>query len=282
MATTVTSTNSVPIVVERAMYWPGGFFDYYEGHVSAGSTATARRWVVTGGEHDGRYHSQTFVLIANTSVSFDAGRPDAPSRRPARPVRRLRPSSCRETAGRRCRSLRPPGWSTFGVEVFGALSNSPNSWSKRPSIGPSAVSHGAPARTPSPLRWPGPDAGWRRRFRTPPRPRAAGPTSSFAFPRSPAPPGAAAPADGADWLDTRPDCQPGSLATEGDHDRPVPTHGRIGHAAPRRLLADLGGRAPSRRPRRHLGDDRVLWMVGWPVLFVGFSVRDLVDRGRPH
>jgi hypothetical protein len=24
-----------------------------------------------------------------------------------------------------------------------------------------------------------------------------------------------------------------------------------------------------------------LWMVGWPVLFVGFSVRDLVDR-RPH
>jgi hypothetical protein len=26
----------------------------------------------------------------------------------------------------------------------------------------------------------------------------------------------------------------------------------------------------------------VLWMVGWPVLFVGFSVRDLVDGGRPH
>jgi hypothetical protein len=24
-----------------------------------------------------------------------------------------------------------------------------------------------------------------------------------------------------------------------------------------------------------------LWMVGWPVLFVGFSVRDLIDR-RPH
>jgi len=25
-----------------------------------------------------------------------------------------------------------------------------------------------------------------------------------------------------------------------------------------------------------------LWMVGWPVLFVGFTVRDLVDRSRPH
>ena len=24
-----------------------------------------------------------------------------------------------------------------------------------------------------------------------------------------------------------------------------------------------------------------MWMVGWPVLFVGFSVRDLVD-GRSH
>jgi hypothetical protein len=25
-----------------------------------------------------------------------------------------------------------------------------------------------------------------------------------------------------------------------------------------------------------------LWLVGWPVLFVGFSVRDLVDRSQPH
>ena len=24
------------------------------------------------------------------------------------------------------------------------------------------------------------------------------------------------------------------------------------------------------------------WLVGWPVLFVGFTVRDLVDRSRPH
>ena len=39
VATTLTSTNAVPIVAERAMYWPGGFFDYYEGH----SSAAARR-----------------------------------------------------------------------------------------------------------------------------------------------------------------------------------------------------------------------------------------------
>jgi hypothetical protein len=62
VATTVTSTNGVPIVVERAMYWPGGFFDYYEGHSSAGSTVTAPRWAFMFDSHaDDRY-----VLIANT------------------------------------------------------------------------------------------------------------------------------------------------------------------------------------------------------------------------
>ena len=67
VATTITSTNSVPVVVERAMYWPGGFFDYYEGHTSAGSTTTAARWVVAGGQSGGAANAQTFVLVANTS-----------------------------------------------------------------------------------------------------------------------------------------------------------------------------------------------------------------------
>jgi hypothetical protein len=67
VATTLTSTNAVPIVAERAMYWPGGFFDYYEGHSSAGSTTTALEWVVGGGENGGSNATQTFVLIANTA-----------------------------------------------------------------------------------------------------------------------------------------------------------------------------------------------------------------------
>jgi hypothetical protein len=66
VATTLTSTNAVPIVAERAMYWPGGFFDYYEGHSSAGSTTTALQWVVAGAESGGPRAAQTFVLIANT------------------------------------------------------------------------------------------------------------------------------------------------------------------------------------------------------------------------
>ena len=64
VATTVTSTNNVPIVVERAMYWPGNFFDYYEGHTSVGTTGTAQRWVIASG--DGDPATQTFVLLANT------------------------------------------------------------------------------------------------------------------------------------------------------------------------------------------------------------------------
>jgi hypothetical protein len=67
VATTITATNNVPIVVERAMYWPGGFFEYYEGHTSAGSTTTAGRWVVAGGVSGGPTDAQTFVLVANTS-----------------------------------------------------------------------------------------------------------------------------------------------------------------------------------------------------------------------
>jgi hypothetical protein len=64
VATTVTSTNNVPIVVERAMYWPGTFFDYHEGHTSAGTTRTARRWAIAHG--DGDPDTYTYVLLANT------------------------------------------------------------------------------------------------------------------------------------------------------------------------------------------------------------------------
>ena len=60
-------TSSVPIVAERAMYWPGGFFDYYEGHDSAGATQTGSHWVLAEGEEAGPNQAHTFVLIANTA-----------------------------------------------------------------------------------------------------------------------------------------------------------------------------------------------------------------------
>jgi hypothetical protein len=60
-------TSSVPIVAERAMYWAGGFFDYYEGHVSAGATQTGSHWILAEGEESGPNQAHTFVLIANTA-----------------------------------------------------------------------------------------------------------------------------------------------------------------------------------------------------------------------
>ncbi len=60
-------SSSVPVVAERAMYWAGGFFDYYEGHVSTGVTQHGSRWILAEGEQNGRLGAQTFVLIANVS-----------------------------------------------------------------------------------------------------------------------------------------------------------------------------------------------------------------------
>ena len=74
VSTDIASTNGVPVVVERAMYWPGGFFDYYEGHAAAGVTAPARRWAIAHGEDGGPRLAQTYVLIANMSATAGQAR----------------------------------------------------------------------------------------------------------------------------------------------------------------------------------------------------------------
>ena len=54
------------------MYVAGGFFDYYEGHVSAGATQTGTHWVLAEGEITATasvpFHADSFVLIANTGI----------------------------------------------------------------------------------------------------------------------------------------------------------------------------------------------------------------------
>jgi WD40-like Beta Propeller Repeat len=64
-------TSAVPIVAERTMYWAGGFFDYYEGHVSSGATATGSHWLLAEGEiasPAAPFQAETFALIANTGA----------------------------------------------------------------------------------------------------------------------------------------------------------------------------------------------------------------------
>jgi hypothetical protein len=67
VSTTVTSTNGVPIIVERAMWWPNAYEQWYEAHNSAGATQTGTLWAVAAAEVNGPYADATYLLIANTS-----------------------------------------------------------------------------------------------------------------------------------------------------------------------------------------------------------------------
>lgn len=70
VSTLVESTNSVPLIVERAMWWPGDFNTWHEAHNSAGATETGTRWALAEGEVGGARGHETYILIANTSA-FD-------------------------------------------------------------------------------------------------------------------------------------------------------------------------------------------------------------------
>jgi hypothetical protein len=70
VSTMVTSTNSVPVLVERSMWWPGPATTWVEAHNSAGVTATGTIWALAEGEQGGSREIDTYILIANTSA-FD-------------------------------------------------------------------------------------------------------------------------------------------------------------------------------------------------------------------
>jgi len=67
VATRADSINGVPIVVERAMWWPSGQV-WQEAHNSAGSTTTGVKWGLAEGETGAPpVNTRTYILIANTS-----------------------------------------------------------------------------------------------------------------------------------------------------------------------------------------------------------------------
>jgi len=66
----IRSTNGVPIVVERTMWWPGPETTpdfWYEAHNAFGTTAPAPAWLVAGGVVGGADAAETYVLVANPS-----------------------------------------------------------------------------------------------------------------------------------------------------------------------------------------------------------------------
>ena len=56
----------VPIIAERAMWWPGTPGPWYEAHNSPGSTTVGTRWALADGEASAM--CDTYVLVANTSA----------------------------------------------------------------------------------------------------------------------------------------------------------------------------------------------------------------------
>jgi hypothetical protein len=65
VSTRIRSTNGVPVIVERTMWWPRDV-TWYEGHNSAGATQTGTKWALADGEVGPT--EETYVLIANTSA----------------------------------------------------------------------------------------------------------------------------------------------------------------------------------------------------------------------
>ena len=75
VSTTVRSTNAVPIIVERTMWWPGPQMTadfWYEAHNAPGATAPALRWGIASGDVGYPDVPNTYVLIANPGAA--AGR----------------------------------------------------------------------------------------------------------------------------------------------------------------------------------------------------------------
>jgi hypothetical protein len=68
LSTSVESLNGVPLIVERAMWWPGSGDTWHEAHNSAGAIASGTRWALAEGEVGGPRGLQTYVLIANASA----------------------------------------------------------------------------------------------------------------------------------------------------------------------------------------------------------------------
>jgi hypothetical protein len=70
VSVTLVSRHGVPILVERAMWWPGSLPTWHEAHNSFGTVVTGTAWGLGEGAVGGPpANASTYVLIANTSAT---------------------------------------------------------------------------------------------------------------------------------------------------------------------------------------------------------------------
>ena len=60
-------TSDVPVISERAMYWPGTYPAWHEAHNSFGVTSTGRAWGLSEGRFGFEQDFETYILLANPS-----------------------------------------------------------------------------------------------------------------------------------------------------------------------------------------------------------------------
>ena len=79
----ITSTNGVPVVAERSMWWPGS--DWYEGHATLATNTTGTAWAVADGISGIADNARTYLLVASGAQPDErlAARDPGPRRRPA-------------------------------------------------------------------------------------------------------------------------------------------------------------------------------------------------------
>jgi uncharacterized repeat protein (TIGR01451 family) len=73
MTTTIESINGVPVVADRAMYWPAGA--WLDGNATSGNASGgAARWAVADAEVGGARATSTFLLVGNQAATADTVR----------------------------------------------------------------------------------------------------------------------------------------------------------------------------------------------------------------
>ncbi len=66
-AASTTLTSDVPVIVERAMYWPGTFDQWVEAHNAFGLNETGLKWGLAEGRVGQTQQFETYILLANAS-----------------------------------------------------------------------------------------------------------------------------------------------------------------------------------------------------------------------
>ena len=62
-------TSDVPVISERAMYWPGDFAQWYEAHNSFGVTSTGLAWGLSEGRFGFPQQFETYILLTNPTAT---------------------------------------------------------------------------------------------------------------------------------------------------------------------------------------------------------------------